>query len=83
MKSSREPKRDQVMTPVTAEAVHRNLQCYIRDQQDLGLLKRLQEVMLNSRNTFDDKAQRTPKAGVVLFGLVAALLLVCFLYFNF
>ena len=83
MKNSRESKRVQIMPPVTAEAVHRHLECYIRDQHDLGLFKGLQEVMLNQRNPFDDKARRTPKAGVVLFGLIAALLLVCFLYFNF
>ena len=83
MKSSREPKRYQIMPPVTAEVVHRNLKRYISNQKDLGLFKGFQEAMLNPRNPFDDKARRTPKAVVVLFGLIVALLLICFLYFNF
>lgn len=66
---------------LAVKQVHDALRSYLRTRPDIGAVKAVLDRVLESRNPFAEKAARAPQRWFVLFSLLAALALGCFLYF--
>ncbi len=67
---------------VTAQEVHAVLRHNLRNRPDIGLRKAVADGVLEPANPFEPQAVRPPKRWFVLLGLLAALVVGCFVYFN-
>jgi hypothetical protein len=66
----------------TTKPVYDALCQYMRNRSDIGVFKAMLNGVLEARHPFDRKAARPPKRWFVLFSLLAALALGCFIYFG-
>ena len=66
----------------TTKSVYGHLRQYLGDRADLGIGKAVRDSVLEPLNPFDSKAARLPRRWFVLFALLVATLLGCFVYFN-
>lgn len=66
---------------LAVKQVHNALRRYLRTRPDIGAVNAVLDRVLEPHNPFDQKVARTPQRWFVLFSLLAALALGCFLYF--
>jgi hypothetical protein len=66
----------------SAKPAYTSLQRYVISRPDIGAFKALLDLVLDPANPFDFKAARSPRRWFVLFSLLSALGLGCFMYFN-
>lgn len=66
----------------TVKPVYDVLRQFARERPDVGVGKGLLDIVLDSASPFDPKGVRTPKRWFALLSLLAALMFVCFVYFN-
>jgi hypothetical protein len=72
-----------MLTVVSASEMRKWIEEFLAERPDIGLRMAFTNIVLESRNPFDPRAPRKPKAAFVLgAGLLAAGLL-CFSLFNF
>ena len=65
-----------------AKPAYLSLRQYLMTRPDIGALKALLDLALEPANPFDPKASRSPRRWFVLFSLLSALGVGCFMYFN-
>jgi hypothetical protein len=71
------------MTDSTStKSVYGILRQYLRQRPDLGIDKAVRDSVLEPLNPFDTEAARSPRRWFVLFLLLGASLVGCFVYFN-
>ena len=68
--------------PFKTKEVYAALSQYIRSWPDLGALKAVGDLVLESRNPFEPKAARAPRRWSVFVAMVAALAIATFAYFG-
>ena len=68
--------------PVTADEVLAAFEAKMAQRSDLGVVNRALNVFLDPRNPFDPERTRKPKMETVLFGMLFAVVVVAFLFFN-
>lgn len=80
----RRPLCDQVAVdnPVTADEVLTSFAAKMEQRPDLGVVNRLLNAFLEPRNPFDPERTRKPKMETVLFGILFAVVVAAFLFFN-
>lgn len=80
----RRPVCDQVAVdnPVTAADVLTAFEAKMAQRPDLGVVNRALNVFLESRNPFEPARTRKPKMETVLFGMLFAVVVAAFLFFN-
>lgn len=66
----------------SAIPAYSSLRQYLISRPDIGAFKALLNLVLEAANPFDLKAARSPRRWFVLFSLLSALGLGCFVYFN-
>ena len=71
-----------VDSPVTADEVLVAFEAKMEQRPDLGVVNRALNVFLESRNPFEPERKRKPKMETVLFGMLFALVVAAFLFFN-
>jgi hypothetical protein len=55
---------------------------HLRKRRNLGLVKAIEDMVLEPPNPFDPEARRGPKAGFVLAASLFAIAMSWFVYFN-
>jgi len=82
--SSRRPLCDDVAvdSPVTTDEVLAAFEVSMKRRPDLGVVNRALNVFLEPRNPFEPERIRKPKMETVVFGLLFAVAVVAFLFFN-
>ena len=80
----RRPLCDQVAVdnPATAEDVRAAFEAKMAQRPDLGVVNRALNVFLEPRNPFEPERTRKPKMETVLFGMLFAVVVTAFLFFN-
>ena len=72
----------EVDDPVTANAVLTAFEARLEQRLDLGVVNRALNVFLEPRNPFEPERTRKPKMETVIFGMLFALVVAAFLFFN-
>ena len=72
----------EVDDPVTADAVLTAFEARMEQRLDLGVVNRALNVFLEPRNPFEPERTRKPKVETVIFGMLFALVVAAFLFFN-
>jgi hypothetical protein len=72
----------EVDDPVTADAVLTAFEDRMEQRLDLGVVNRALNVFLEPRNPFEPERTRKPKVETVIFGMLFALVVAAFLFFN-
>jgi hypothetical protein len=67
---------------VTADAVLTAFEARMEQRLDLGVVNRALNVFLEPRNPFEPERTRKPKMEAVIFGMLFALVVAAFLFFN-
>lgn len=80
----RRPLCDQmpVDNPVAADEVLTSFEAKMAQRPDLGVVNRLLNAFLEPRNPFEPERTRKPKMETVLFGMLFAVVVAAFLFFN-
>ncbi len=80
----RRPLCDQVAVdnPVAADEVLAAFEAKMAQRPDLGVVNRALNVFLEPRNPFEPERTRKPKMETVLFGMLFAVVVAAFLFFN-
>ena len=80
----RRPRCDKVTVdnPVTVNEVLGAFEAKMEQRLDLGVVNRALNVFLEPQNPFEPERRRKPKMETVLFGMLFALVLAAFLFFN-
>lgn len=68
--------------PVTADEVLAAFEAKMAQRPDLGVVNRVLNVLLDPRNPFEPERTRKPKMETVLFGMLFAVVVAAFLFFN-
>ena len=68
--------------PVTANEVLAAFEVSMKRRSDLGVSNRALNVFLQPRNPFEPERTRKPKMETVIFGLLFAVVVAAFLFFN-
>ena len=68
--------------PVTADEVLAAFEAKMAQRSDLGVVNRVLNVFLEPRNPFEPERTRKPKMETVLFGMLFAVVVAAFLFFN-
>lgn len=68
--------------PVTADEVLAAFEAKMAQRSDLGVVNRALNVFLDPRNPFEPERTRKPKMETVLFGMLFAVVVAAFLFFN-
>jgi hypothetical protein len=68
--------------PVTADEVLAAFEAKMAQRSDLGVVNRALNVFLDPRNPFEPERTRKPKMETVLFGMLFAVGVAAFLFFN-
>ena len=68
---------------VTQKEMHERAMLAFRKRGDVGLRQAVKNIMLEPANPFQAEEKRRPAHGFVLFLLIAAIMIGCFVYFNF
>ena len=71
-----------VDNPVTADEVLAAFEAKMAQRPDLGVVNRALNVFLEPRNPFEPERTRKPKMETVLFGMLFAVVVAAFLFFN-
>ena len=81
---SRQPLCEGVVVdhPVTTDDVLSAFEVSMKRRSDLGVLNRALNVFLQPRNPFEPERTRKPKMETVIFGLLFAVVVAAFLFFN-
>jgi hypothetical protein len=66
----------------SAKPTYISLRQYLISRPDIGAFKALLNVVFEPGNPFDPKAAKSPRRWFVLFSLLSALGVGCFMYFN-
>jgi hypothetical protein len=64
------------------KSVHAALCQHLRNWSEIGAVKAVLNLVLEAPNPFEPKAARPPRRGFVLFALLVAMLVACFVYFG-
>ena len=72
----------EVDDPVTANAVLTAFEARMEQRLDLGVVNRALNVFLEPRNPFEPERTRKAKVETVIFGMLFALVVTAFLFFN-
>jgi hypothetical protein len=67
---------------VTADEVLAAFEAKMAQRSDLGVVNRALNVFLDPRNPFEPERTRKPKMETVLFGMLFAVVVAAFLFFN-
>ncbi|MBC8166643.1 MAG: hypothetical protein H7Y20_12315 [Bryobacteraceae bacterium] len=80
----RRPLCDQmtVEAPVTAEGVLTAFEAKMAQRQDLGVVNRALNLFFEPQNPFEPERTRKPRTEAVLFGMIFAVAVAAFLFFN-
>jgi hypothetical protein len=80
----RRPLCDEVTVdhPVTTSEVLAAFEAKMQQRPDLGVVNRVLNIFLEPRNPFEPGRTRKPKMETVLFGMLFALVVAAFLFFN-
>jgi hypothetical protein len=80
----RRPLCDEVAVddPVAAGEVLAAFEARMEQRLDLGVVNRVLNVFLEPRNPFESGRTRKPKMEAVIFGMLFALVVAAFLFFN-
>ena len=68
--------------PVTADEVLIAFEGKMAQRQDLGVVNRALNLFFEPRNPFEPERTRKPRAEAVLFGMLFAVVVAAFLFFN-
>jgi hypothetical protein len=68
--------------PVTADEVLAAFEAKMAQRSDLGVVNRPLNVFLDPRNPFEPERMRKPKMETVLLGMLFAVVVAAFLFFN-
>jgi len=68
--------------PVTANEVLAAFETRMKQRSDVGVVNRALNVFLESRNPFEPERTRKPKMETVVFGVLFAVVVAAFLFFN-
>jgi hypothetical protein len=68
--------------PVTTDEVLAAFEVSMKRRSDLGVANRALNVFLEPRNPFEPQKTRKPKMETVVFGMLFAVVLAAFLFFN-
>jgi hypothetical protein len=68
--------------PMAADEVRAAFEARMERRLDLGVVNRALNVFLEPRNPFEPERTRKPKMETVIFGVLLALLVAAFLFFN-
>jgi hypothetical protein len=68
--------------PVTTDEVLAAFEVSMKRRSDLGVANRALNVFLEPRNPFEPERTRKPKMEAVVFGLLFAVVVAAFLFFN-
>ena len=71
-----------VERPVTAAEVLARFEASMERRADVGLLNRVADLLLESRNPFEPARRRKPKMETAVFGTLFALVMAALLVFN-
>ena len=71
-----------VDNPVTAGEVLAAFEARMEQRPDLGVVNRALNVFLEPRNPFEPERTRKPKMEAVMFGMLFAVVVAAFLFFN-
>ncbi len=71
-----------VDNPVTADEVLAAFETRMKQRSDLGVVNRALNVFLEPRNPFEPERTRKPKMETVVFGMLFAVVVAAFLFFN-
>jgi hypothetical protein len=72
----------EVDDPMTADEVLAAFEARMERRLDLGVVNRALNVVLEPRNSFEPERTRKPKMETVIFGMLLALVVAAFLFFN-
>jgi hypothetical protein len=72
----------EVDDPMTADEVLAAFEARMERRLDLGVVNRALNVVLEPRNPFEPERTRKPKMETVIFGMLLALVVAAFLFFN-
>ena len=80
----RRPLCDDVLVdhPMTANEVLAAFETRMKQRSDIGVVNRALNVFLEPRNPFEPARTRKPKMETVVFGMLFAVVLAAFLFFN-
>lgn len=68
--------------PVTANEVLSAFETRMNQRSDIGVVNRALNVFLEPRNPFEPERTRKPKLETVVFGMLFAVVVAAFLFFN-
>ena len=68
--------------PVAADEVLAAFEAKMAQRSDLGVMNRILNVFLEPRNPFEPARTRKPKMETVLLGMLSAVVVAAFLFFN-
>lgn len=71
-----------VDNPVTTDEVLAAFESRMKQRSDLGVANRALNVFLEPRNPFEPERTRKPKMETVVFGMLFAVVVAAFLFFN-
>jgi hypothetical protein len=71
-----------VENPVTGDEVLAAFEAKMTQRQDLGVVKRVLNLLLEPRNSFEPQRTRKPRTETILFGILFAVIVAAFLFFN-
>ena len=79
-----QPRCDQVVVenPMTADEVLTAFEATMAQRQDLGVVNRASNLFFEPRNPFEPERARKPRTEAVLLGMLLALVVAAFLFFN-
>jgi hypothetical protein len=72
----------EVDDPMTADEVLSAFEARIKQRLDLGVVNRALNVFFEPKNPFEPGRRRKPKMETVLFGMLFAVVVAAFLFFN-
>jgi hypothetical protein len=72
----------EVDDPMTADEVLTAFEARMEQRLDLGVVNRALNVFLETKNPFEPERRRKPKMETVIFGMLFALVMAAFLFFN-
>jgi hypothetical protein len=68
--------------PMTADEVVAAFEARMEQRLDLGVVNRVLNVFLEPKNPFEPERRRKPKMETVIFGMLFAVVVAAFLFFN-
>ena len=68
--------------PVTANEVLATFETRMKQRPDIGVVNRALNVFLEPQNPFEPERTRKPKMETVVFGMLFAVVVAAFLFFN-